>query len=149
MIRLKDTPFTNTASFLSHAIGIAEYYGFAPLDTLPRTTHPNPARRPLPLAKVESVISFARREERTLLTAARKCVARMPVPKHLRAIIAPSRDGVVVVPPVTDDTLLAWRVVGGTPGIAVKVFCPVAVLDQQMAVTSVEASRHAGDEYFA
>jgi hypothetical protein len=117
MIQLKDTRFPNTSAFLSHAIGIAEYYGFAHLDTLPRTVHPNPARRPLPLAKVESAISFARREERTLLTAARKCVARMPVPKHLRAVIVPSRDGIVVVPPVTDDTLLAWRVVGGAPGI--------------------------------
>ena len=37
MIRLKDTQYPNTAAFIGNAIRIAEYYGFAPLDGVPRS----------------------------------------------------------------------------------------------------------------
>ncbi len=98
MIRLKDTQHPNTAAFLGSAIRIAEYYGFSPLDGIPRAAPPadGSARRPIiPLSKVESEILFARRDERALLSSARKCLA------------GAQRDG----------ALLAWRILGSTSGI--------------------------------
>ncbi len=92
MIRLKDTQHPNTAAFLSSAIRVAEYYGFSPLEEIPRAgAMPlGVARRSvMPLAKVESEISFARREERALLSSARKC------------LISEKKDGAV----------LAWRII--------------------------------------
>lgn len=74
MIRLKDTRHASTADFLSAAIGIAEYYGFSPLDTLPRVQH-DKLLQPLSVAQVESDIALARRDERSLLSAARKCLS--------------------------------------------------------------------------
>jgi hypothetical protein len=75
MIRLKDTQHQNTAAFLATAIRIAEYYGFQPLEDIPRMPASAYAKRPLlPLSKIESEISFARRDERSLLTGARKCL---------------------------------------------------------------------------
>ncbi len=77
MIRLKDTQHQNTAAFLGAAIRVAEYYGFSPLETAARApaSIEGIARQPiLPLSKVESEISFARRDERTLLSSARKCL---------------------------------------------------------------------------
>jgi histidyl-tRNA synthetase len=98
MIRLKDTPYPNTAAFLSSAIRIAEYYGFSALDRLPRAAPPadgTPKREILPLSKVESEISFARRDERALLSAARRCLNCMQ----------------------SDGTLLAWRTIESGSGI--------------------------------
>ena len=105
MIRLKDTQYPNTAAFLGNAIRIAEYYGFAPLESLPR----NPAnmgtmnkRGVLPLSKIESSISFARRDERALLSSARKCMSCLPTQVNLAPASAP---GPAVVP--HSGTLLA------------------------------------------
>ncbi len=98
MIRLKDTQHSNTATFLASAIRIAEYYGFSPLEGMPRATLPTDgiARRPvMPLSKIESEISFARREERSLLSSARKCLT------------SAKKDGAV----------LAWRILGSASGI--------------------------------
>src|SRR3989338_1047617 len=104
MIRLKDTQYQNTAAFLASAIRIAEYYGFSPLDEMPRagvSAEGIPRRAILPLSKVESEVSFARRDERTLLSSARKCLACMP--SH----VAGQHEG----------ALLAWRTLGSTTGI--------------------------------
>ncbi|PIR83714.1 hypothetical protein COU18_03505 [Candidatus Kaiserbacteria bacterium CG10_big_fil_rev_8_21_14_0_10_51_14] len=98
MIRLKDTQHANTAAFLSSAIRIAEYYGFSPLEEIPRAGPMSlgVARRAvMPLSKVESEISFARREERALLSSARKC------------LISEQKDGAV----------LAWRVIPNAAGL--------------------------------
>ncbi len=73
MIRLKDTRHASTADFLSAAIGIAEYYGFSHLDALPRVQHDK--LQPLPVAQVESDVALARRDERPLLSAARRCLS--------------------------------------------------------------------------
>lgn len=78
MIRLKDTRYPSTSAFLSSAIRVAEYYGFAPLESLPRV----PAgtmreRRIQPVSKVESELNFARRDERLLLAAARRLAMRV------------------------------------------------------------------------
>lgn len=92
MIRLKDTQYQSTAAFLDSAVRVAEYYGFTPLDEMPRGAR---IERKGPPAK-ESDISFARRDERTLPSAARKCLA-CARPDH--------------------GTLLAWRTVHNTTGI--------------------------------
>lgn len=115
MIRLKDTQYPNTAAFLGNAIRIAEYYGFAPLDSMQR----NPAyagslnkRAVLPLSKVESEISFARRDERTLLSSARKCMSCLPTQVNLPPASAPGPAA-----PPHSGTLLAWRTLPSTTGI--------------------------------
>ena len=115
MIRLKDTQYPNTAAFLGNAIRIAEYYGFAPLDSMQR----NPAyagssnkRAVLPLSKVESDISFARRDERTLLSSARKCMSCLPTQVNL-----PSASATGPAAPPHSGTLLAWRTLPSTAGI--------------------------------
>jgi len=73
MIRLKDTRHPNTASFLSSAIRIAEYYGFAPLED----SVPGPRGGAGELQKKnEAEILFARREERPLAVGARRCAIR-------------------------------------------------------------------------
>jgi len=99
MIRLKDTHHANTASFLSDAIRLAEYYGFSSLDQMPRASLPvGGAKKPhIPLSKIESEVSFARRDERALLSSARKCISCLGA--------APG------------SSVLAWRVVSGAPGM--------------------------------
>ncbi len=77
MIRLKDTQHINTAAFLGSAIKVAEYYGFSPLDQAARIAPSTGgvARQPiLSLSQIESEIAFARRDERPLLSSARKCL---------------------------------------------------------------------------
>ncbi len=103
MIRLKDTRYPNTAAFLASAIGIAEYYGFVPLDGIPRASQNQLSgrRAVMPLAKVESEITFARSDERTLLSAARKCLMRLPVHED----------------PRNAETLFAWRTIPSSAGI--------------------------------
>src|SRR3989338_1181968 len=115
MIRLKDTQYPNTAAFLGNAIRIAEYYGFAPLDGMQR----NPAyagssnkRAVLPLSKVESEISFARRDERMLLSSARKCMNCLPTQVNL-----PPASATGPAAPPHSGTLLAWRTLPSTAGI--------------------------------
>ena len=115
MIRLKDTQYPNTAAFLGNAIRIAEYYGFAPLDGMQR----NPAntgslnkRAVLPLSKVESDIAFARRDERALLSSARKCMSCLPTQVNL-----PPASATGPAAPPHSGTLLAWRTLPSTAGI--------------------------------
>jgi len=70
MIRIRDTHYNSTAAFLSDALRIARYYGFVPLEQVPRSVE---QRRPIPtIDEIENVISFARREERSLTSVARK-----------------------------------------------------------------------------
>lgn len=99
MIRLKDTRHPNTASFLTNAVQIAEYYGFAPLENIPRPAIPaGGVKRPhVPLSKIESEVSFARRDERGLLSSARKCIACLGAHRT--------------------SSVLAWRITSNTTGI--------------------------------
>lgn len=99
MIRLKDTRHQNTASFLADAVRVAEYYGFAPLEHLPRARIPvGGVKKPhLPLGKVESEVSFARRDERALLSSARKCLSCLGAAQGA--------------------SVLAWRIVSGSSGM--------------------------------
>jgi len=95
MIRLKDGGTKSPDAYLQDAISIAEYYGFSSLDGIARlpgrrTGHKDTSKNSGVPAKIENEISFARRDERTLPAAARKCLVRMD----------PSQ-----------GTLLAWRIV--------------------------------------
>src|SRR3989338_9430561 len=111
MIRLKDTQYPNTASFLGNAIRIAESYGFSPVDTMPRSAAA--LRRPLmPLSKVESEFPFARRFGRSLLSSARKCLRCLQAVAHS----APAAAGIPLVVPHS-GTLLAWRILPSQSGI--------------------------------
>ena len=113
MIRLKDTQYSNTAALLGNAIRIAEYYGFAPLDGMPRNTMGSPNKHAvLPLSKVESAISFARRDERALLSSARKCMNCLRPQVNLPSA---SATGPIAAP--HSGTLLAWRTTASTTGI--------------------------------
>ncbi len=93
MIRLKDTHFQTTNAFLESAINVAEYYGFSPLESISRAPR---ALSTLTSNTKDSDIAFARRDERTLPSAARKCLA-------------------CVRPP--HGTLLAWRTVNSSTSI--------------------------------
>src|SRR3989338_7072322 len=100
MIRLEDTQHQSTAAFLASAIRIAEYYGFSPLEEIPRVPSQSIRRPMMPLSKIESEIKFARRDERALLSSARKtlsCVRR-------------------------DGATLAWRITqaAGSPSISIE-----------------------------
>ncbi|HUO56339.1 MAG TPA: His/Gly/Thr/Pro-type tRNA ligase C-terminal domain-containing protein [Candidatus Paceibacterota bacterium] len=98
MIRLKDTHYQNTGAFIDSAIRVAEYYGFSHLEEMPRLERSQ--RKGLPVK--ESDISFARKDERVLPSAARKCLACVR-PDH--------------------GTLLAWRIMhnnGAIPNITLE-----------------------------
>src|SRR3989344_5550419 len=70
MIHLKNSPFQNTAAFLAAATEIAEYYGFEHFQDL---TKQKRARPPLPPgARGDDDILFARRDEKTMPSAARR-----------------------------------------------------------------------------
>ncbi|QQG37753.1 MAG: hypothetical protein HYS26_03965 [Candidatus Kaiserbacteria bacterium] len=73
MIRLKDTRHESTASFLQSAIRVAEYYGFTPLDDAPRKDAAQLRAQRSRASKNDSEIAFARREERSLAAAAKRC----------------------------------------------------------------------------
>lgn len=103
MVKDKDG-YQSTEESLGRAIAVAEYYGFRSLDSIARikgrSSTDSLAMSPSTVAptKVENDIAFARRDERTLPSAARKLLDRMPSPR---------------------DTVLAWRTSGnasaGTP----------------------------------
>ena len=99
MILLKDTRHANTASFLGDAIRLAEYYGFSSLDQMPRASLPvGGVKKPhAPLSEIESQVSFARRDERALLSSARKCLSCLAA--------------------TPGSSVLAWRVTPGAAGV--------------------------------
>jgi len=74
MLRLKDTKFPNTASFLQSAIKIAEYYGFTPLEEASRRKNSELQQMRQRARKNERELVLARKEERSLVTAAKRSV---------------------------------------------------------------------------
>ncbi len=72
MIRIRDTRYSSTASLLSDAVKIAEYYGFTPVEELPRGDAFT--KKPPAAAEIEDVLNFARKDERGLPAMARKAV---------------------------------------------------------------------------
>lgn len=79
MIRLKDTKHASTADFLSSAIGIAEYYGFSPLEDMRTMREKDEKKR---AAKNETEIAFARRDEKALTSSAKRCAAAIRAQKE-------------------------------------------------------------------
>ncbi|MDO8522144.1 MAG: His/Gly/Thr/Pro-type tRNA ligase C-terminal domain-containing protein [bacterium] len=87
MFRLKDTRHQNTAEFLSSAIRIAEYYGFSSLEEAAKLPRPKeivvanqnqPEKRKIPsAAECESEMIFAHRDERALVSAAKRCLSSL------------------------------------------------------------------------
>ncbi|MDZ4285204.1 MAG: hypothetical protein U1A28_05265, partial [Patescibacteria group bacterium] len=80
MLRLKDSNFKNTNSFLQRALRIANFYGFLPLEHMRdekrrrQLTAPSAASGRSTLLPIrDNELSFARRDERPLLSAARLC----------------------------------------------------------------------------
>lgn len=94
MICLKGSPYQNTAAFLASAVEIAEHYGFEHFQDLSRQKN---SLRPLPPgAKSDSEILFARRDERTLPSAARRlavCSSNFGATLAWRTIALPSGQG--------------------------------------------------------
>lgn len=70
MIRIRDTRYSSTAALLSDAVRIAEYYGFTPIENLPRGG--SQSRKPPAAAEVEGQLVFARKDEKSLPAVARK-----------------------------------------------------------------------------
>ncbi len=75
MILLKDTRHSNSAAFLDSAIRIAEYYGFTPLQDAPQRNRLDARQMRERAGKNDTEISFARREERPLAVAAKRCAS--------------------------------------------------------------------------
>ena len=105
MIRLRDTKFPTTSAFLSSAIKTAEYYGFKPLESLPKRQNKFEAAQDLD-------IRFARRDERTLPTVAKRCLAA----------ITPEQ-----------PVVLAWRTVN-TPGSVPSISLELHIVGASAAV---------------
>lgn len=106
MLLLKNTEHKTTASFLASAIRTAEYYGFKSLAETPRSTRtkdeaaltkqkPKEVRRIHTVAECESEMSFARRDERALVAAAKRCISCTHEGGTLltwRHVLGPSRE---------------------------------------------------------
>ena len=81
MIEVKQTPFSSTASLLSSAIATAEYFGFRPLEKIPKNELDKRTLTQEDISRIESSIVFARKEERGLGSVARKMVS-LARPEH-------------------------------------------------------------------
>lgn len=95
MLRLKDTRFPNTAAFLQSAIRVAQYYGFAHMESSPRKDASAMREMRSRASKNDGEISFARREERPLAIGAKRSALCAIVP---------------------GEALLLWRTTQGAAG---------------------------------
>jgi histidyl-tRNA synthetase len=127
MIRLKGTRFETTSSFFDHCVGVAGYYGFVPLESLPKTPprHGDASTKPK-----EDDIIYARREERALASAAKKSAA--------------------VMPPL-GSAQLAWRITPGSgasaPSLELHVLgVPTGIAEALLIVVTDAIAREAGIE---
>ncbi len=113
MLRLKDTKYPNTASFLQSAIAIAEYFGFMPLEEAPRRDPSQIRDIRRRVRSGEREISFARREERPLAGIAKRC-ALLSRPN--------------------DESLLVWRISKDTKGTIPTVSLELHIIGTQSAI---------------
>lgn len=130
MLRLKDTRHQSTSSFLCSAISVAEHFGFTPLEEAKRKEpqQVNELRRRM--RKSEEDLSFARREERALASAA----------KHLALLARPQ-----------NESLLLWRVCrdakGTIPSISLELHiigAPSSIAEALVIATTNAIARDAG-----
>src|SRR3989344_2033325 len=113
MLRLKDTKYPNTASFLQSAIAIAEYFGFTPLEEAPRRDRSQIRDIRRRARGNEKEISFARKEERPLAGVARR----------LALLARPS-----------DESLLVWRISRDMKGNIPSVSLELHIIGTQSAI---------------
>ena len=129
MIRIRDTRYSSTAALLGDAINVAEYYGFLPIEELPRGE--SAAKKPPAAAEVESVLNFARKDERALPSVARK------------AALSGNRNG---------EALFAWRIVqpqGSAPSTTLELHVfghSSAIAEALLIVVANAIVQHAGIE---
>jgi len=127
MIRLKDTTHASTADFLSSAVRIAEYYGFSPLEEMRTAREKDEQAKKATAAKSEVEIAYARRDERSLTSAAKRCAACARTQKDgfLAWRAVPNASGVPA-------TTLELHVVGTTSAVAEALLLVVAhaILDE-------------------
>jgi histidyl-tRNA synthetase len=126
MIQLKQTPYQNTAAFLKAAAKVAEYYGFESLEEMPRAK--GQPKKPLaPGARPDSDILFARKDERSLPSAAKRLLA---------------------VDPLASRAVLAWRTVPSAQGGIVfelhAAGVPSAIAEALLIVTAHAVLKEAG-----
>lgn len=136
MIRLKDGAPRSTDALLQNAIAIAEYYGFTSLDALARapasrTGAKDGSRNAAAFAKAESEITFARRDEKTLPSAARKFLTRVRS---------------------SSDTMLAWRIVSNSstcPSVSLELHAlgtPSTIAEALLIIVTNAIAKEAGIE---
>ncbi|OGZ97862.1 MAG: hypothetical protein A2679_01080 [Candidatus Sungbacteria bacterium RIFCSPHIGHO2_01_FULL_54_26] len=113
MLRLKDTPYPNTAAFLEAAIRTAEHFGFTPFEDAQRKGAKEVRAMRERAQRGESEIAFARREERPLANAARRSVLCQRAPF---------------------ESLLLWRTSSDTKGGLPHVSFELHVLGTQSAI---------------
>jgi len=113
MLRLKYTKHPHTAAFLESAIRIAEYYGFRPLEDAPRKEPAELREMRKRAGRNESEISVTRKEERSLLVAAKRC--------------APLRQS-------PTESLLLWRMGSEPKGNPPHVFLELHVIGTGSAI---------------
>lgn len=143
MIRIRDSRFPSTGAFLSEALGVARYYGFAPLDEVQR----HEEKRPIPtIEEIEGAVSFARREEKALSSVARKAAGLARTPRGIlgwRIVQSPSS-----VPALS----LELHVIGHPSAIAEALLITVAdaiaeragLAERTLSINSLGAAESAG-----
>ena len=113
MLRLKYTKHPHTAAFLESAIRIAEYYGFRPLEEAPRKEPGELREMRRRAGKNESEISLTRKEERSLLVAAKRCA---PLKRN------------------PEESLLLWRTGSDSHGNPPRVFLELHIIGTNSAI---------------
>lgn len=127
MITLKQSPLGSTAGFLNAATRIAGFYGFEPLEEMPRA--PREAKKPLPAgARLDTDILFARKDERALPSAAKRILASQPEPSR---------------------ATLAWRIVplSGQNGVSFEMHAagiPTSIAEAMLIVAANALLKEAG-----
>lgn len=113
MLQLKDTRFQNTSHFIDAALSVASHYGFMPMGQAPQKNQQDLKAMRERAAKNETEIAFARREERAVSAAAKKCAtcSREGGPLLLWRIGEQGRERSL-------PTTIELHVVGSTSGIA-------------------------------
>ena len=111
MIRIRDTRYPSTAAFLGDAIKVAEYYGFVSADDMPKNG--NETKKPPTSGEIEALLSFARREERSLPAIARRALM-FARPTHEAMLMW----RIVQTPGTTPLTSLELHIVGHASAMA-------------------------------
>jgi histidyl-tRNA synthetase len=122
MLRLKGTKHANTATFLESAIRIAEHYGFRPLEEASRKDAAELRQMRKRIGKNEPDFSLTRKEERSLVTSAKRCVSLKRAPEEHLLLWRAGNDAKGNVPHV----FLELHIIGASSAIAEALLIVVA-----------------------